>query len=131
MVPGTSTSSAVDEPIADDTSNTLLNAVVGGVAGIVLSFVPLSTLLGGVLAGYLERGRPADGLKVGAYAGLIMLIPFLFIGAFVLFVLGFGGAPTLFGVAGAFVLLVAAIYTVALGAVGGYLGVVLESELNA
>nr|WP_310918613.1 DUF5518 domain-containing protein [Haloarcula sp. S1CR25-12] len=36
--------------------DTLLNAVIGVVASVVLGFVPFSTVLGGAVAGYLEGG---------------------------------------------------------------------------
>ncbi|USZ70420.1 DUF5518 domain-containing protein [Natronosalvus halobius] len=113
-------------------SSTLINALIGAAAGIILTFIPLSTLLGGAVAGYLEDGEPTEGMKVGAIAGLIMLIPFVFMGLFfVLFFLGFGarGAPIAFGLMGFFVLTFGALYTVGLSAVGGYLGVYLKDEL--
>ena len=124
MVPDSS-SGAVDR-LKDGTSGTLLNALVGGAVGIVLSFVPLSTLLGGAVAGYLERGGSngieagavagylerggSNGIEAGAIAGAIMLVVFS------------GGAPLGFTVIAALILLFGALYTVGLGALGGYLG---------
>lgn len=111
-------------------SNTLLNAVLGAVAGVLLSFVPLSTVLGGIVAGYLERGTNEDGLRVGAIAGLIMFVPFLLfaylVGAFFLL----GGVPRLFGGFLLFALLFAALYTVGAAMLGGLLGVYLRRELQ-
>lgn len=114
----------------DQVSNTLMNALIGGVMGIVLSFVPFSTLLGGGVAGYLEGGAGKDGLRVGAIAGLIMLIPFLFFAliAFV-FIAGFGPRAAFFGVVLLFIMVFIAAYTVGLSVLGGYLGVYLKDEL--
>ena len=42
---------------SESESNTLVNALIGGVVGILLSFVPGSTLLGGVA----ERSSAARG----------------------------------------------------------------------
>lgn len=101
-------------------------------AGIVLSFIPLSTVLGGAVAGYLEGGDMDAGLRVGALAGIIMLIPFALFGLlFVMFFLGFGtgGAPIAFGLFAVIILLFGAVYTVGLSAVGGYLGVYIKHEL--
>ncbi|WP_247730601.1 DUF5518 domain-containing protein [Halovivax limisalsi] len=121
-----------DASAPDRGSSTGLNALIGAVAGIVLSFVPLSPLLGGALAGYLEDGTYREGAIVGLVAGLIMLVPFVLFGLFVtsLF-LGFGpsGSGLVFGVFGLFVLTTSAAYTVGLGAVGGYIGVYLRDEL--
>lgn len=131
MVPDPSTAET-RSTATNDGSNTLLNAVIGAVAGIVLSFIPLSTVLGGAVAGYLEADDTETGLRVGALAGLIMLIPFALFGlAFMMFFLGFGtgGAPLAFGFFAFIILLFGAVYTVGLSAVGGYLGVYLKHEL--
>jgi hypothetical protein len=132
MVPETSTTT-VDTPTGDDGFGTLLNAVVGAVAATLLSFVPLSPLLGGAIAGYLEGGDTDDGLKVGAIAGAIMLLPFVLIAMAVLVFLGFGvgiGTSSMaFGVIALIVLLLGALYTVGLSVVGGYLGIYVKNEL--
>jgi hypothetical protein len=110
-------------------SATGINAIIGGVVAIVLSFIPLSTLLGGAVAGYLEGGTPEDGLKVGAIAGVLVFVPFALLGFFGLALLGVIGAPTAFGVIGLFVLVFSAVYTVGLSALGGYLGAYINQEL--
>ena len=106
---------------------TLINAVVGGIASILLAFVPFSPVLGGAVAGYLQGGDRGVGLRVGAYSGIVAAIPFALILLFAIAVFGvflsFGsgsGAVLLFFVL--FALVAAAVYTVALGAVGGWLG---------
>ncbi|WP_265108608.1 DUF5518 domain-containing protein [Halosolutus halophilus] len=132
MDPEPSPSTTTDAPETDRRSSTAVNALIGAVAGIVLSFIPLSTLLGGAVAGYLEGGDTNDGLRVGAIAGLIMLVPFVLIGLFfVTFLLGVGpgGPPLAFGMMAVFMLVVGALYTIGLSAIGGYLGVYLKYEL--
>ncbi|MFC7007049.1 DUF5518 domain-containing protein [Halalkalicoccus salilacus] len=64
---GTSTGGTTTRPISDvaatqeSTPNTPLNALIGGVIGVVLSFIPLSTVIGGTVAGYLEGGDYTSG----------------------------------------------------------------------
>ncbi len=118
--------------------DTLLNAVIGAVASVVLSFVPFSPVLGGAVAGYLEGGTGSDGLRVGAISGVLSLV----VGAvfFALFFVAFGaflfgyGAPRLFSAVGLLFLLVAAVvsalYTVGLSALGGWLGNYAKCELD-
>ncbi|WP_049926110.1 hypothetical protein [Natronomonas moolapensis] len=52
MVPDSPPSTLRDRLPAETESNALIYGFVGGVVGIVLSAVPLSTLLGGIVAGY-------------------------------------------------------------------------------
>lgn len=110
-------------------SGTLINAIIGGVAGIVLSFIPLSTLLGGAISGYLDGGSPESGFKIGTLAGLIMFLPFAFLGFFLLSILGFIGAPAILSFFGLLLLIASAVYTIGLSAIGGYLGVYVKNEL--
>jgi len=120
--------SAADRP--DGGSSTLLNAALGAVAGILLSFVPLSTVLGGIVAGYLERGTNEDGLRVGAIAGFIMFVPFLLFAYLIWAFFLLGGVPRLFGGFLLFVLFFAALYTIGAAMLGGLLGVYLRRELR-
>lgn len=126
---------------SDSNRSPVLNAVIGGIAGVVLSFVPLSPLLGGGIAGYLQHGTRENGLKVGAWAGLVMLVPFIFIGVLLMMLLGLGGisatyglhmgsTPIAFAFLGLFLIGLSAIYTVGLSALGGYLGVFVWEEVN-
>lgn len=128
MVPDTSAPSRVDDATAGDSSTTAINALIGGIAGVILSFVPLSTILGGAIAGYLEGGTSEDGLKVGALAGVVMLVPFAVFAGFFFLVLAPPGAPVGFGLLGLFALFFGMLYTVGLGVLGGYLGVYIENE---
>jgi hypothetical protein len=103
--------------------------IIGGVVSIVLSFIPLSTVLGGAVAGYLEGGTPGDGLKVGAIAGILVFVPFALLGFFGMALLGVVHAPTVFSVIGLFVLVFIGAYTIGLSALGGYLGAYINQEL--
>lgn len=115
--------------------DTVANAIVGAVVSIVTSFVPLSPILGGLVAGYLQGGTNADGVRVGAYSGLVAAAPIA-----VLFVFLVGGAVVVgselgIGLVSGFVALmlvfgglVSAVYLAALGALGGYLGIRLGSN---
>lgn len=107
---------------------TPINALVGGIAGLVLSFFPGAPILGGTIAAYLEHGESRDGLVVGAVAGAVMLIPYSLFVLFVLFAMGVGGAPIWFGLMAFGLLFGSALYTVGLSALGGYLGWYLRKE---
>lgn len=133
MVPDSSPNTTVATQTEKDSNNTLVNAVIGAAAGIILSFIPFSTLLGGAIAGYLEDGEFNNGVKVGAIAGGIMLIPFVLIGVFIMiFFLGFGsgGSSIAFGIMALFILFISAVYTVGLSILGGILGIYLRDELG-
>lgn len=110
--------------------DTLVNALLGAVVAIVLTFLPLSPMLGGLVAGYLQGGDRGDGVRVGAIAGVIAFLP---VAGFGVLVFGFGafylvgGLPLRLGVAGVvvfllFMLVVVGLYTVGLAALGGWLG---------
>jgi len=118
--------------------DTLVNALIGGILTFVLAgFVPLAPVLGGGVAGYLEGGSRNDGLKVGAIAGFIAMIPFVLLVVFAGSILGaigigmpmMGPEGALFGVGAGlgllfiFIALVfGLLYIVGLSAVGGWLG---------
>lgn len=110
--------------------DTLANALIGGAVAIFLSFLPLSPVLGGAVAGYLQGGDRGDGARVGAIAGAVAFLPIVGIGVLVLGVGTFyvgSGSPFALGVGGLLLLLlmglvVAGLYTVGLGALGGWLG---------
>lgn len=104
-------------------------AVVGALVAFFTAFVPGSPVLGGLLAGWLHRDDPRQGATIGALAGLLFALPTvlltsLFFGVFV----GasfFGAVPAAFGFAAFLVFALGTAYTVGLGALGGYVGVIL------
>jgi hypothetical protein len=110
------------------------NAFLGGVTGLVLFFVPFSQILGGGLAGYLERADAAGGAKVGLLAGVFSAAPVALLLVFVLGGLAVGAATAGASSAALFVAvtLLAIIFVLvfggALGALGGYIGTRLTSE---
>lgn len=125
-----------------DTENTLLNAVVGAVASVLLSFTGISPLLGGAVAGYLTSDGSGDGdngLRVGALSGAIASVPIVGLLLVVLVLLplfGLFGFPLEVGLAVGGIAVLAAVavlggvaYTVVLSALGGLLGVYLKREL--
>ena len=114
-----------------NTDNTLLNAVIGAVATIGLSFLGVSPVIGGAIAAYLEGGESGDGVRIGALSGLIASLPVAVILAAALIFLPLTGD---IGVAvGGFVLVFVVVaigvgFTVALSALGGLLGAYLKSN---
>jgi len=123
--------------LADDrsgmnTDNTLLNAVIGAVATIGLSFTGISPVLGGALAAYLDGGDTGNGLRVGAISGAIASLPVAAILLIAIVFLPFTGDLGVAVGGFLFVLLIVAMavgYTVALSALGGALGSYLKAEL--
>lgn len=120
--------------------DTILNAVIGAVVTVVLSFTGFSPLIGGGVAGYLQRGSRTGGAKVGALSGGLAFLPFLLV---VVLAFGFFAAGPIagggLGVPGFVELLVILLvmfplfllWNVGLGAAGGYLGVYLRDELES
>lgn len=112
--------------------DTLLNAVVGAVAAVALSFLPFGIVLGGAVGGYLQGAAKdyREGATVGALAGLFALLPILaslFVaGAAIPFLPLELGALSL--VVLPLVLFVSAGYLVGGGALGGALGAYLVDE---
>lgn len=122
---------APDDSTTSTTSETVRNAVLGAVVGTVLSFLPLSTALGGAVAGYLENGTDREGAKVGGLAGTIMILPFVVVAYLLVVSVGILGArlPAAFGILVVLVILFVILYTLGLALLGGYLGSYAASEL--
>lgn len=117
--------------------DTFVNALLGAVVSVVLSFLLFSPLLGGLVAGYLEGGEREDGLRVGAISGVIALVPtagilFLIVGVASFFLIG--GIPLRAGAFGAILLLgfglLVTLYTVGLSAIGGWLGNYVREDIG-
>ena len=116
--------------------STLVNALVGAVVSVVLSFLPFSPIIGGAVAGYLER---RDGVRVGAVSGAITALPLAFVWVLVAVFGSFFVIVPDAVVAGGLLfvvvlilggLVVVALYTVVLSAVGGYVGVYAYEEFD-
>jgi hypothetical protein len=117
--------------------DTVVNAVVGAVVTVVLTFTGFSPILGGIVAGYLQRGERVDGARVGALSGAIASLPFLLLfltfGGFLFTgsMMGGGmGVPGEFVVVFLFGVVFALVWVVGLSALGGYLGVYLATETD-
>lgn len=115
----------------------MINAVIGAVVTVVLSFTVFSPILGGGVAGYLQRGERGDGIRIGALSGALAAIPavllFVVFGSFVFTgsMMGPGigvprGTAFVFVFGGIYVLL----WTIGLSALGGYLGVYVATETD-
>lgn len=128
-------SQTTDSFVARREGDFWINAVIGAVVAVVLSFVPLSPILGGGVAGYLHRGTRMAGAKVGAVSGLLAALP-----VFAVFTLLFGGIGlgALFEGSAAglaiflgimfFGVLITAAVAGGMGALGGYLGVMIQER---
>lgn len=119
---------------------TLRNGVIGGLIGSALGFVPLvllvAPILGGGVAGYLERESPKRGAVAGAVAGVVMAALSTLITGVILFV-RFGDLPFVtqgplagLGVA-ALLSLAGALSQVIVAGIGGALGAVLAVDRRA
>lgn len=116
--------------------DTVINALIGAVVTVIFSFTGFSPVIGGAVAGYLQRESPRSGAKVGALSGAFAFVPFFFI-LFVVFGVMFGilggmglpGGPELLVI---FFLVIpfVVVWNVGLGALGGYLGTYLQQEFS-
>ncbi|ELZ90026.1 DUF5518 domain-containing protein [Haloferax sulfurifontis] len=131
-------SSETESALRDDRESLLFSALVGAVASVVLSPLPGSTVLGGAVAGYLTGSDRELGVKSGAVSGLFVslvgvVLGVVVLGFFSVFAIGVGPRGFGLGVLGIavvalFFLAVLLVYTVGLGALGGYLGAYLHEE---
>ncbi|WP_254861514.1 DUF5518 domain-containing protein [Halovivax gelatinilyticus] len=110
-------------------------ALIGGIVTIVASFVPLAPILGGGVSGYLSRDDRHHGLAIGGLAGLVAAAPVV-VGFAILLgglaiaanALGLGFATVAIALAFVLLTMIAALYVVALSALGGFLGAYLARD---
>lgn len=119
--------------------DTLANSLIGAVIIVLTTpVIPFAPLAGGIVGGYLQ-GRDLDaGIKVGAIAGALSLVPLLALFAllgnlfFFLLTLGGAGVPTVVGGFGLAVLVTLFLgllfYVVLLSTIGGWIGSYLNAE---
>ncbi len=105
------------------------NALIGALVASLLSFIPFATVLGGLVAGYLERIDSERTVSVGALSGVLPVVPILAIVAFLfvgladgLMAVGESGFAWFAAIAVLFAALFALIVAGGLGAIGGYVG---------
>ncbi|AGB39812.1 DUF5518 domain-containing protein [Natronococcus occultus] len=115
--------------------STWINAAIGAVITIALSFTGFSPLLGGGVAGYLQRELPKRGAKVGAISGAIATLPVVLV--MCLGLLLYAGIPAAsLGAPGGLELAIIflimlpmlALWFVGLSTAGGYLGGYLHTS---
>lgn len=116
----------------EERPNTLVNVLVGAAATIVAApLLPFAAIVGGGLAGYLQRSDPAEGAKVGAMAGAVASIPAFFLAWLVLgvFLLGSFSLFAITSVIAGVAFAILAGYLVGAGALGGAVGAFVQREL--
>lgn len=127
----------VDDPTAARTRerpaepNTLLNVLVGAAVTVVTApLLPFAAIVGGGVAGYLQRGDLREGATVGALSGAVASVPaFLLVWVVVgVLFLGLDGLFALTTVVALVLLAVVVGYLVGAGALGGALGAYLRGE---
>jgi len=130
------TTRTTSDPTADPEhlSTTRLYVIFGGIVSILLSFLPLSPVFGGIVAGYLEEGGYRAGAKVGSLAGVVVFVPFIFFLSFMFIFATFSignhlGDQIPIWVGVVLMVALAAVYTVGLSAIGGILGIYVNKEL--
>jgi hypothetical protein len=112
----------------------LSNSLLGAVATGILSFVPVSPILGGAVAGHLHGKADGSSTTAGAVSGLLAALPlvsfllFLTVGLFT----GLSAADVELGVVVALGMAIAVVgsllYFAGLGAIGGYLANLLADD---
>lgn len=116
-------------------TNNWINAVIGAVITVALSFTGFSPLLGGGVAAYLQGESPSRGAKIGAISGIIAMIPVLLF-AIVGVTLFAMASPMRFSPPGgvesliifAIMVPIMAMWIVGLSTAGGYLGAYIHEN---
>lgn len=103
------------------------NALLGAVVTVVTSFIPLSGLLGGGVAGYLQPVDRWDGAHVGALAGVMLTIPLLIVLVAVIVGLVMADQVTI-GLLVFLATVFVALFAIGVSAIGGYLGAYIRDR---
>jgi hypothetical protein len=110
---------------------TIRDGLVGGTVAAILSFLPLSEVLGGGIAGYLNRGTERSGVAVGSIAGLVAFLPYLLVVGYLTASPGIALPGPDLGLSRAYIIAgaasVAFVYVMGLSALGSLLGSRLSS----
>lgn len=122
-----------NSPSKNHSPKTIRDGMVGGVSAILLAFLPLSTVLGGGIAGYLQaKGTDGRSGQAGAIAGSLAVLPHLIVASYLIVAPDFvppgpdvGLSP---GALIAAVIGFGVIYAVGLGVLGGLLGGYIRRE---
>ncbi|MFP4590181.1 MAG: DUF5518 domain-containing protein [Halobacteriales archaeon] len=112
-------------------SSLVADAVAGAVATVATSFIPLSAIIGGGVAGYLHGGSRLDGAKAGALSGVLLALAGVFLGGMLLLGLTTADVRADINIVVFIVvlsLLVSIVFNLVLSAVGGYIGVYLAER---
>ena len=129
----TSSESSASEPDANSASDIVHDGFIGGIAAVLLAFLPLSTVLGGGIAGYLQETRPTSaGPRAGALAGGIAFLPHLIVGSYLVLSPSASLPGPEVGVAPEYLLVgivgFGVIYAIGLGMLGAILGGYVRRE---
>lgn len=103
------------------------NALIGAIVSVATSFIPLSVLIGGGVAGYIHLDDRWAGAMVGAFTGVLLMIPWVVVGGSL--IIGIVLADFFMT---AFILVLSllfiSVFNIGLGAVGGYVGTYLRNR---
>lgn len=115
-----------NQPRPETRWRTIRDGLIGGTVAAVLSFLPLSEVLGGGIAGYLNHGTGRNGVVAGAIAGLVAFLPYLLVGLYLAASPGIALPEPDLGLSRAYIIAgaasVAFVYVMGLSALGSLLG---------
>ena len=102
-----------------------LNALIGAIITILLSFTTVSPIIGGAVAAWLEAGDKAESIRVGLLSGIFALVPILlFLVGFFFIFMGPGRVVLLLTLG----LALMTVIIVGLSALGGFLAYYLMQD---
>lgn len=109
--------------------NAIIGASVTVFASVVVGLGPLGPVLGGGVAGYLEEH---SGISVGGLSGILASLPYAVLIPLSGATYAFVPEPLVVGlglVVAAVMFVITLLVNTVLGAIGGYLGVYVRSEI--